>query len=712
MMTWRVRLVGMGCALLSFAVDTHATPTLLDFLKGMVPSSDSAPPAREDERASQDGRRLRIEAQSCEGRDEEREICPGLELCETCVPIDCAFAEWGAWYSDIAGGECSGLLFRRREIRVHSNECGSPCTGPKIESKEKVLPQCRPTDCAFAAWSEWSQCASMYDQATRTRIVERQPSQIGQACEGGTKETRACGVIPQPVDCQFAPWREWTDCSATCGEGRHTRMRSIEVEAAHNGEACEDVVMETKTCVVHECTKRACQMSRWSEWSICDDQTFQRFRHRRILAAPLNGGFPCPNEMMETEGCLKPLPVDTKVSQWSEWTDCDKTCMGGQKFRIRELVHPNKYGGKNSLYDLKMAASCNTGPCSTAEPDDCSFSLWSSWSECSTRCGTGSKTRTRSVKAPASQDGKGCQGALKEVLPCTVNDCEVLDCRWGDWDDWSACSMSCDAGVKHRGRIVEKHPKNGGRACEPEDKEQAAPCNTQACDKGCVDGQWGEWLEWSSCSATCSSGFKSRRRDIEVQPNSCGEPVSGLREQYVTCSDLPPCVEDKDCELSSWGQWNECSKSCFGVRERRRFVTVFASGQGKPCVDALKVVEPCNPGVDDETLEGCAQRPPKDCVVGEWSSWSTCTAQCGGGHVERVRKVQEPPENGGAPCDASLRVVAPCNTQPCAGIVCKDCRWGHWSEWGACSAGQRERRREIEALPNSCGEPCEMRSST
>merc|ERR1740138_1127454 len=144
-------------------------------------------------------------------------------------------------------------------------------------------------------------------------------------------------------------------------------------------------------------------------------------------------------------------------------------------------------------------------------------------------------------------------------------------------------------------------------------------------------------MPWSGCSATCSSGFRSRRRDVEVQPNHCGKPASGLREEFEVCSDLPSCVEDKDCELSGWGPWSDCSLECFGVRERNRYISVFASGAGKPCAgDALKVVEPCNPAADDkEPPESCADESPQDCELGDWLPWSRCSAKCGGGQTER-----------------------------------------------------------------------------
>merc|ERR1711907_86748 len=39
-----------------------------------------------------------------------------------------------------------------------------------------------------------------------------------------------------------------------------------------------------------------------------------------------------------------------------------------------------------------------------------------------------------------------------------------------------------------------------------------------------------------------------------------------------------------------------------------------------------------------------------DCEVSEWSSYGKCSAACDGGKQKRTREVQQPSQNGGAPC--------------------------------------------------------------
>ena len=55
-----------------------------------------------------------------------------------------------------------------------------------------------------------------------------------------------------------------------------------------------------------------------------------------------------------------------------------------------------------------------------------------------------------------------------------------------------------------------------------------------------------------------------------------------------------------------------------------------------------------------------------DCKVEDWSSWSECSATCGGGTRTRERKVVQEPENGGAACQDREEEES-CNTEPCEG---------------------------------------------
>ena len=55
---------------------------------------------------------------------------------------------------------------------------------------------------------------------------------------------------------------------------------------------------------------------------------------------------------------------------------------------------------------------------------------------------------------------------------------------------------------------------------------------------------------------------------------------------------------------------------------------------------------------------------PRDCIVSNWTGWSSCSKYCGGGIQTRSRRVLYPAKFGGRACP-TLTLRRRCNTQPC-----------------------------------------------
>lgn len=57
----------------------------------------------------------------------------------------------------------------------------------------------------------------------------------------------------EPVDCVWANWWEWEECSESCGTGDAERTRAVSVPAAHGGKQCPGTPQETKECNTDAC---------------------------------------------------------------------------------------------------------------------------------------------------------------------------------------------------------------------------------------------------------------------------------------------------------------------------------------------------------------------------------------------------------------------------------------------------------------------------
>lgn len=643
----------------------------------------------------------------CYGQHEEYEPCD-LPLCvEDCVPQDCLFDAWDPWEP---AGKCSGINFASRVVKRPNNDCGKPCEGTTIKSEATSRDEYCGSASLPCIWGDWSNYDSTpckdnpNGQMIRARSIDSEAVNGGTPCQGPMQETSPCiNEGYNPANCTFADWQEWTPCSSTCGPGRHTRVRYITNLADFGGHLCYGLLAEAGSCELTSCAGDDCTFSEWSSWAACTGDQLQTYRNRTMLT-PSSGAGSCNGSLKETAACDIPSPV-LELSAWADWSQCDRDCKG-QAFRFRTITH----NGGGTAQSLKETKPCDRNPAACEEGSDCSWSTWGAWSECSAGCGQGTRSRRRDFTA-ASDGGAACSGASNETAACDGTDasCPQDDCAWAQWGDWSTCTVTCGGGVKRRNRGLDTYPKNGGALCEPLDTSEVAPCSTVSCKPTCVDGQWGDWGVWSDCSADCGSTYRSRRREVSVHPNSCGRPAVGPQQEYAQCEALPACTPAVDCQPSDWGSWSMCSATCFGVMERSRGISTFASGGGNPCVNtSLREMIPCNPLDGESPPAVCGRGPPRNCLMEDWSDWSDCSATCGGGQMHKLRSILDTGTSGGLTCHGDMGMTAPCGTQPCSGNSCTDCQWGLWSDWSGCSdcGGQRWRHRSIAQLPNACGKPC------
>ncbi|CAH3109770.1 unnamed protein product [Pocillopora meandrina] len=154
---------------------------------------------------------------------------------------------------------------------------------------------------------------------------------------------------------------------------------------------------------------------------------------------------------------------------------------------------------------------------------------WSSWSEygpCSSRC---RKTRQRfCASANKDVDCPGqSYGVETEEVACTDQECKApIDGHWGRWSAWSTCSKTCGNGTKVRSRQCDDPtPANSGKLCSGDDKQQAA-CIKGRCGLGphdCdFDFEEDGFCRWSNVQVYSSDRFKWQRGSGATPSSSTG----------------------------------------------------------------------------------------------------------------------------------------------------------------------------------------------
>jgi hypothetical protein len=219
----------------------------------------------------------------------------------------------------------------------------------------------------------------------------------------------------------------------------------------------------------------------------------------------------------QIQTCALPLcdKVKCEFGAWTTWTSCGGHC-DQLKRRTRVIAQPGT-PDMPCIGPVKEVGACKIcQPPAGKEPKDCKFGNWTMAGVCSGPCGNG--TMMRQIVEPAQNGGIPCKGFVKKTVACRMQECvgKAVDCKWGDWTQWTNCSKATKGGVfclgdRTRVRNITTFPKNGGKPCAPLDTEQRKKCDIPCPVTYC---QWGEWEAWGGCSASCGYATKTRRRNL------------------------------------------------------------------------------------------------------------------------------------------------------------------------------------------------------
>ncbi|CRG98746.1 circumsporozoite-and TRAP-related protein, putative [Plasmodium relictum] len=421
-----------------------------------------------------------------------------------------------------------------------------------------------PDDAECTEWGEWSQCPNTCHHSVSKR--ERKgpytlkgegfkDNQHGNSCmKLGSIEYRSC-PIKEGCNDICGDFGEWSQCSATCGDGIRIRER-IKLS---DTEECKILnTTEIESCNVQDCfdTEVCEEIGEWDEWSSCSKTCGYSTRERKFIILPESiKMYPdCKHkEQVEIDVCSVPKCDDDKCFEWGDWSEWSSTC--GPRKRVQK-AHLNiylsnindkskksdeceKYYRDKVEYDEELP--CTDNPCGK----------WSEWSECDRTCNAGVRMRhfISHVSAINADNTDECLEYYNsiETEPClNLPLCNTEECN--DWETWIDCKEqdSCyNQNKKIFTRKVEllKNLKNNvSEFCNDYElfKEEECPI----ANKPCNDALCNEWDEWGDCSATCGTSFKVRTRKEPLELISPSKDING--NMGLTCEQQNIKVEERE----------------------------------------------------------------------------------------------------------------------------------------------------------------------
>jgi len=527
--------------------------------------------------------------------------------------------------------------------------------------------------------------------------------------------------------CEMKEWTEWTKCSQTCGTGSQSRTRVWQNPIGANIANCpKEKLFSKRTCENPTACPYKSFQNHFDPFSNVQDMM------SGYTSTWLQKGLSAGNLKKEVEPGTKSYVYagtsnsnDNNNRQDSSSSYSYQSAAGGSSSLSDPYYDPyNKYSGyaKQKGYPpiTNIPGSSNynpykamgyfgytyggppTGHYSQSHASNlpmnndfdmgqvqgdsttvvtCETEEWGSWSDCSTACGDGTRSRKRYYK---ESDTATCSEDLYQIEDChEESGCQAPalptperrrrrkynrkgpfsssdpQCAVAEWTDWSPCSVSCGHGYNIRTRVFTLSFVPN-RVCEGVRLTERRDCRPATCP----------WPDYNYDDIQPSYGHDAYAADEDntVAIKLYDEP--SVKEPY--------CNEDPDPGLCRAGKtrwyYNAREGNCQEFKysgcggNRNSFETEQAcmnSCHLDRSNSAFKDLMPMSLVLEDY-VDDQPSRQPVDCQVTEWSDWSSCSAFCGKGWITKTREILALPQNGGKACPKKLEKRKKCRGSDCA----------------------------------------------
>eukprot|EP00042_Codosiga_hollandica_P025407 m.113148 g.113148 ORF g.113148 m.113148 type:complete len:369 (+) comp51861_c0_seq5:52-1158(+) len=235
--------------------------------------------------------------------------------------------------------------------------------------------------------------------------------------------------------CSTSEWATTSPCSVTCGQGIQTQERTI---VTNEGECRSE--FRLSPCGLNSRCPVECRIY---DWDTCSVSCGPGMQTRRVALTSYASSW-CQFRTESRDCNLGDCPVNCKLSSWSSFSSCSGYCGFGSQQRARLFLADDDGGVPcDSFRNMSLSES---QPCAVPGcPIDCVVGDWGAFQDCSVSCGSGSQTRSRTVRVAAANDGLRCPSPLTESQPCYTRNCPVASNA-----TWPEVTFDLEADLKQR----------------------------------------------------------------------------------------------------------------------------------------------------------------------------------------------------------------------------------------------------------------------
>ena len=248
------------------------------------------------------------------------------------------------------------------------------------------------------------------------------------------------------------------------------------------------------------------------------------------------------------------------------------------------------------------------------------------------------QTRNRTVLRPNEECSNTDNVHLEEKRPCAEN-C-FFRYEWA-LTAWSSCQpvgdSSCGEGKRKRGaRCVRLHDGRPVREdmCDAKSRPRGSELETW-CPTDCpIDCEVSDWSPWDNSECKCGRDTDmnmTRTRVGTTEASPSGRPCPSVLLQSRPCPSRPCYSWQKSawtCDLQGAACGHGLARrnvTC--AREFQRGALGRRSAGHQP-QEHVAFCQQQQGREDTEEVDTCLKSCPTDCVLSEWSTWSSCQGKC------------------------------------------------------------------------------------